>query len=729
MSATDIPSADPNAASWPRRLAVALRLDRLKLSLQVSLVAILLSTVAVTGLAVHLPWSYVSSENVSDMATQLNSDIVTDISKEVDNLFRSTEEAQQTLYDILASGVVDADDVEQLDRLCFSFLKSNKTFSWVSYGRPNGDFFGAQRHDDVNYRVVKSIWDPKAKHATRSEDYYVFDGERYNLTRTKVKFNDYNAADREWFTAAAAQPGHIWTDVYVFATSGNPGLNTAIAYRRGETLTGVISVAIELERISQHLKDLPIARNGTAFIIDRGGQLIAFKDPSEVVQASQNGGEPHRRRLSESWQPLLRVADAAVTRNQLNLATIKHTRQVMFDGGDGAGRYFVTLAPIAGRDWLVGTVIPENDFLTKINANWHRLLLAVLAAMLLVGTAAILLARHLFIAPLGQIIRQTHEVERFNLSAVHQVPTQIREIHDLSSAIHQMSTGLESFRKFLPADLVRSLLSQGIMAVPGGEQRTLSILFMDLAGFTTATERLGPRVVPMLGDYLGAMSDAIQTQRGTVDKYIGDAIMAFWGAPAYNENHAADACRAALRCLELMQALRVRWKEQKRPEFHARIGINSGRVIVGNIGAADRLNYTVVGDPVNLASRLEGMSKNYGTELIISQTTYELAKYDIVARRLDVVTVKGRDEPVKIYELLAMADESGETPGYEWVRVFEQALDHYQAKEWADARRGFEQVIVLRGEDPPSRIFLQRLADRTSIEAELPLLTQNKRAG
>jgi adenylate cyclase len=198
--------------------------------------------------------------------------------------------------------------------------------------------------------------------------------------------------------------------------------------------------------------------------------------------------------------------------------------------------------------------------------------------------------------------------------------------------------------------------------------------------------------------------------------------MAFWGAPAYNENHAADACRAALRCRDRMRPLEAAWQEQKRPALHGRIGIHTGRVVVGTIGPAERLSYTVLGDPVNLPSHLGAMGKEYGCDLVLSEATYALAKHDIVSRRLDVVTIKGRDEPTRIYELLAMADESGETPDFEWVAVFERALALYEAQDWAAAAREFESVISLRGDDPPSRIFLDRLADRRGIAAQLSSL-------
>jgi adenylate cyclase len=727
MAASDgSPVALPSASKADGRGRISS--GRRRFGLQISLAAILFGAIALTGFAVHLAWSSVSRAQVSDLAMQMNADIVSDVSKEVGALFHSTEDTQQTLVDVLSSGMIDTTDADQLNRLFFSFLRSNKNISWVSYGKPNGDFLGAQRRDDANYRIVKSLWDARAGHATRNEIYVAFDGGQYNYTHTKDKPSDYYSPNREWFTLAAARPGHVWTDVYVFATSGMPGINTATAHRTGDTLEGVVSIAIELERISRYLKELAALRNGTAFIVDRNGQMVAFKDPGEVVAASQNGEEPRRRRLDESWNPQLRIAQAAVDANRIAFYGLVNPRHMVYESDPSDGRYFVTLAPIGRQNWIVGTVVRENDFLVTINDNWERSALAALGAMLLAGCAAIALAHWLFMAPLGNILRQTREVERFNLAAVHTVPTRIREIHDVSTAIHQMSTalhrmslGLQSVRRFLPAGLVEPLLSEGIAAVPGGERRTLTILFTNLSGFSAATERLGDRIVPLLSDYLGAMTEAIVEERGTVDKYVGAAVMAFWGAPAHNENHATDACRAALRCLDRMRTLEASWKEQKRPTLHGRIGINTGRVVVGNIGSAERLNYTVIGDPVNLTSHLGSISKDYGCELIISQATYELAKHDIVARCLDGVTIKGRDEPVRIYELLAMADESGETPGFEWVAVFERALGHYQAQDWPAATREFERVISLRGDDKPSRIFLDRLADRHSIAAQLSL--------
>jgi adenylate cyclase len=352
--------------------------------------------------------------------------------------------------------------------------------------------------------------------------------------------------------------------------------------------------------------------------------------------------------------------------------------------------------------------VPESDFSQRILANTQNVAFIVVGVTLLASLFALFISQRGFVKPLTEIIEQTHQLANFNLSDIRPVNSCITEIHNLAISVVQMGAGLGSFGKYLPAGLVKTLLANGVVAKPYAEKRTMSVLFMDLAGFTTISEALGPKIVPYLDRYFGAMTAEIEAVDGTIDKFIGDCVMAFWGAPFYDEEHPAKACAAALNCLETLEMLRGEWPAEWASKLDVRIGVNTGRVIVGNIGSHARINYTVVGDPVNLASRLESGCKGYGIRCMIGQSTYELAKYDIVARRLDVTHVKGKNEPVVVYELLAMADDVKDRSQYAWVDVYDEALSAFTAGDIAKARAGFLKTIELRGEDPPSSLFLER---------------------
>jgi adenylate cyclase len=275
----------------------------------------------------------------------------------------------------------------------------------------------------------------------------------------------------------------------------------------------------------------------------------------------------------------------------------------------------------------------------------------------------------------------------------------------------QMAQGLTSFQKYLPTELVRTLVSQGIEAKPGGQQQTLTVLFADLVGFTALSERLGPEIVPVLTQYLSGASHVIAAQSGTIDKFIGDAVMAFWGAPKPHEHPAEAACRAALACRRGLAEIRVPGADEKTVRLQLRIGINTGVMLVGNIGSEERLNYTVIGDAVNLASRLEAVNKVYGTEIIIGEATRRAAGAAIRVRELDTVAVYGRLEEVAIFELLGMTEDAA-VVNDAWVGVYEAALAAYRDLRWAEAIAGFERVIQMRpGGDAPSAMLLECCRD------------------
>jgi len=265
------------------------------------------------------------------------------------------------------------------------------------------------------------------------------------------------------------------------------------------------------------------------------------------------------------------------------------------------------------------------------------------------------------------------------------------------------------FSQYLNSDVVNELISDPDKLKLGGEKRMLTILFSDIAGFSTFSEKQSPEeLINFLNTYLSDMTDSVFLNKGTLDKYLGDSVMAFWGAPVAVENHAELACRAALEMQKRLTVLQNKWMKEDNKLFFTRIGINSGNVIVGNIGGRQRFDYTVIGDNVNLASRLEGVNKEYGTRVILSDTAYELVKSKFFFRELDLITVKGRMTPLSIYELIAENKDELRENELESLNFFSQGLNCYKKMKFSEAAENFRQALELNKSDHPSMIFLQR---------------------
>jgi adenylate cyclase len=263
----------------------------------------------------------------------------------------------------------------------------------------------------------------------------------------------------------------------------------------------------------------------------------------------------------------------------------------------------------------------------------------------------------------------------------------------------------EALGRYTSTALVRELMEHPeYLSLEWGESREMSVYFSDIAGFTTISEGLKPEdLVALLNDYLTIMTDLVLSHGGVVDKYIGDAIMAFWGAPLPASDHALRATRCAIAMRKKCDELRAGWQQKFGHEVFARAGVNSGNAVVGNMGSKHKYNYTVMGDMVNLASRLEGANKAYGTFLMISETTVAKLGGAVDVRELDRIAVKGKDLPVTVYEVL---DEVGVTDPA-WLaraRKFEEGLALYRAKDFAAAIAVFE----ANAGDEPSQIFIER---------------------
>jgi len=302
---------------------------------------------------------------------------------------------------------------------------------------------------------------------------------------------------------------------------------------------------------------------------------------------------------------------------------------------------------------------------------------------------------------LTQIVSTTARIQGFDFAPAI-VRSPFADVQAVLERLEVAKTAMRAMGRYVPVDLVRLLYQTGREPVLGGELMDVTMLFTDIKDFTTLSERLPPNeLARVLGRYLEVMTAAIHRTRGTIDKYIGDAIMAVWNTPTPCQDHVRRACEAALLCREAERALFASPEWEGRPPLQTRFGIHRDRVMVGHFGAPDRMSFTALGDGVNLAARLEGLNKQYGTTVLASEAVREEVRDAFDFRLVDVVAVKGKTRGVRVYELLGRVDV-GADRGPE--RAYERALERYWARDFAGA------ILILEEQagDAPSRVLAER---------------------
>jgi adenylate cyclase len=424
------------------------------------------------------------------------------------------------------------------------------------------------------------------------------------------------------------------------------------------------------------------------FICDKEGRLITrlspddtfAEQPDEDVRVVSAHPDPVIARALEN--PAIAAIDkdhAVVTRENI-------------DGRD----YVVTFKtlPEQTHDWLVGVSVPESYYLAGLVGARNRLLIisALLMTSVLLGGALSLRAIR---AGLGRVVEETARMRRFDFTP-SQSESAFKDVNDALRSLEVAKTALRAMGRYVPVDLVRILYEAGQEPMLGGELIDVSIMFSDIKDFTTVSEKLSPdELAAALGKYLEVMTAAIAETGGTIDKYIGDAVMVIWNAPLRLVEHARRACRAALACQKALAVLFASPAWAGLPVWTTRIGLHRAVVMVGHFGSPHRLSYTALGDGVNLASRVEGLNKLYGTGILVTESVREAAGDEFRFRRIDRVAVKGKSEAVEMVELCGAAADTPVDP--RWAR-YEEALELYFAGKFGDALP----ILETQPDDPPS---------------------------
>jgi adenylate cyclase len=464
-----------------------------------------------------------------------------------------------------------------------------------------------------------------------------------------------------------------------------------IGVLRAGVLTQILD---ELPRLGKAGADDP----SRIFLCDPSGRLVTRLDPRDALVVM---GDDLRVAPAHLEPPMAAALALPGLREVSREHPMRSDRITV--GGVPYQVTFRRLQKQKWQDWVAGVVVPEEYYTRDLGRLGDHLLLALFATIALVFAAGAF-ALGLIRRALGRVAATTARMRQFDFAAAP-VDAPFRDVAEVMDGLERAKTSVRALGKYVPVDLVRELYESNREPQLGGQLVDITLMFSDIEGFTSLSERLTPDVLAVaLGRYLEAMTAGVRSTQGTVDKFIGDSVMAFWNAPSRLEDHPRRAVHAVLACRRATRELYASPAWEGLPQLFTRFGVHTARVMVGHFGAPERLSYTALGDGVNLASRLEGLCKQYGVAVLASEALVRAAGDEFAFRLLDRVAVKGKEQAVRVYELLGVRAECADVLAS--VAPYEAALEAYFARRFDRAL----EVLRSRVDDPPSRVLAERCA-------------------
>jgi adenylate cyclase len=686
-----------------------------RVTLMTILVALTLLSVGVVGTSSYLNARFTAND-LADQVIEQTSDLV---DAQINRLLMSAAEQGKLNQRLVKAYQFDVHDFPRLARYWAEVMAVRRMTRMSLALEDSGEWFFVRRGKDRQLSVGDMRRDP-ATGGLRITEYQPNDYPHHPVGSSEAR-PDEDPRAQAWYQKAKKSGKQVWSDSYAFfgyeGAPVIPGIScVSPIYDEQQRFLGVFAASFDVIELCQFLRGLKVGYDGYAFVAE-------FRDDGQRRVIGHPEPEILIRNVKDRWGKATGVRELVAPQDLTDKTVpafldqlpagfhpsqLKGIERFVFEHD---GRRFLAayhcLKSKETPDWLICVLVPEREVFGKIEQS-NREAIGIGFGVLVLATVISLLVSRQVARPLERLARETELIGQLRVEAHPVNGSMVKEVDRLARAVEGTKTSLRSFQKYVPGDLVRLLLSSGQEATLGGECRRLSIYFCDLADFTSVAERLEPEeLVRHLGDYFGCFSAEILASGGTVDKYIGDAIMAFWGAPNAMPQHALAACGTALKNQASLRELRERWRVEGKPQLRARIGIHTGNVVVGNIGSPARLNYTIMGDAVNLASRLEGLNKFYGTEILISEPTYLEAREGIVARPVDWVSVKGKSEGILTYELLGMRGQVAAELD-ELAELAARGLERYRSRDWSGAIGLFETVLRIRPDDGPASQLITR---------------------
>lgn len=604
--------------------------------LQVTVTTVLVSFVALRN----------GQEAVNVIVTQLLAEVRQRVEERLYAFVGEAPRANQEIRATLETGLIGFGED---DKWLHYFWRQKDRFPSISYFTvtdATGEWVGLQTHPRLEAARTE---------AGGLSTYAVTEaGTRGALVR---RLETYSAADRDWFRLPQDLGRPVWTPIYVWADAGVLSMSLSEPlFDAGGRLAGLTTADLALGEIHEYLRTIEVGMTGRAFLMEPDGNLIASSAAATPFIETDDG--PIRVLAQDFSDVMVSRSVVSLSDHFGSLSEIRGTQQIRFDYDHGAEHVIASrFADEIGLDWLLVIVVPEDDFMGGIYASTRTTVLICIGILVLTVIFGLVYSARIS-RPLKTLSDQVSRVQELKLDNVFNLGSSVAEVNSMEDALGRMQAGLSSFRRYVPADLVRQILELGEEATLGGDAREVTVLFSDLQGYSTIVEERSPEdVITFVNQYFEAMQDVITRHGGVVIELLGDAILAVFGAPGELPGHATAATRCAIAMRDRLRVLNDELDDSaaadRTPRLSHRIGIHTGKVVAGNIGGRSYMKYGVIGDVVNVAARLEQRNKETNTSILISDEVLDRLPSDLAARAAHQgeIQLKGRRKPQGVHSL------------------------------------------------------------------------------
>lgn len=671
-----------------------------KLSLQTWLLTLFLST---TLTAIFMVF-YFSYHTQNQLFQKFYSDLVNKsealLHLQIEDLLLDFENTTKTGADLFANHIDMTVANKEMIRFFLSEIKDNPSIHSSFLVEPKGGYLFAfplqkgknpfpenQIPLNATYCVILSNGSSKAS--------ALFYDTNAKFLQSIPSTTNISPLTRPWYQESLQKKDFFWTNLYTFSYPENvEGISSCMPiYDETQKLKAIIGLDLSSSLFSEIIQKGKFSEHSITLIMSDDDHVIFTN--SSLQKDNNLLGQAALQAAKES-------------NNQTNPFIFRFKGQLYF------GK-LSSFPPSFQNPWQMILLIPRSDFSAKI--LFEEKFSFIASSTVVVLTAFLLLFfAHSVARPITELSKEIADMTHLKLESEERRRSFVKEIDQMEQAINSMRIALRSFARYIPSEIAKELMQKENDIHLGGEKKVLTLFFTDIANFTSIAEKLPiEKVNELLARHFDALSQVILDCGGVIDKYMGDGIMSLWGILHEENVHKAaiNACKAALLCQLRLKSLNEKQSAQGFSEFITRMGLNTGSVIVGNFGTSKRMNYSVLGDAVNIASRLEGLNKQFGTKILIGEETAALISPHFLIRLLDTVEVRGKTEKTKIYELIAAFHDDpriAPTPEeFELAESFSKAIDLFHRNQKEEAETLLTKIHDRFPKDIPTQIYLEKL--------------------